>query len=34
MRKNWWAAKRKQPDSVVFLGDMLDGGRFDMPEYE
>ncbi|KAG6833568.1 hypothetical protein H0H87_005219 [Tephrocybe sp. NHM501043] len=34
IRKNWWAALRKRPDVVVFLGDMMDGGRIDMPEDE
>ena len=36
MRKNWMAARSKKPDSVIFLGDMLDGGRHDMSsdEYE
>ena len=34
LRKNWWAAASKKPDAVVFLGDMMDGGRFDMSEEE
>ncbi|KAH6914314.1 Metallo-dependent phosphatase-like protein [Coprinopsis sp. MPI-PUGE-AT-0042] len=36
MRKNWMVATSKKPDSVIFLGDMLDGGRHDMSasEYE
>jgi hypothetical protein len=34
LRKNWRAALRKKPDVVVFLGDMMDGGRFAMTENE
>ncbi|EIN11270.1 Metallo-dependent phosphatase [Punctularia strigosozonata HHB-11173 SS5] len=37
LRKAWWATTRRlRPDSIVFLGDMMDGGRFDMSldEYE
>ncbi|KAG5648554.1 hypothetical protein DXG03_003165 [Asterophora parasitica] len=34
LRKNWRAALRKKPDAVIFLGDMMDGGRFDMSEDE
>jgi hypothetical protein len=34
LRKNWRAALRKKPDAVVFLGDMMDGGRFVMSEDE
>ncbi|KAG6813550.1 hypothetical protein H0H92_009942 [Tricholoma furcatifolium] len=34
LRKNWWAALRKQPDVVVFLGDMMDGGRINMSDEE
>ncbi|KAJ3549354.1 hypothetical protein NMY22_g908 [Coprinellus aureogranulatus] len=34
LRKNWWAAISKKPDAVVFLGDMMDGGRFDMSDEE
>ncbi|KAG9104383.1 hypothetical protein FRC06_003190 [Ceratobasidium sp. 370] len=36
LRKNWRAAKRLYPDVVVFLGDMMDGGRYRMldDEYE
>ncbi|KAF8070577.1 Metallo-dependent phosphatase-like protein [Lyophyllum atratum] len=34
LRKNWWAALRKRPDAVIFLGDMMDGGRFDMSDDE
>lgn len=34
LRKNWRAALRKKPDAVIFLGDMMDGGRFAMSEDE
>ena len=34
LRKNWRAALRKKPDAVVFLGDMMDGGRFAMSSAE
>ncbi|KAJ7446202.1 Metallo-dependent phosphatase-like protein [Mycena galericulata] len=34
LRKSWRAALRLQPDAVVFLGDMMDGGRFSMPDNE
>ena len=34
LRKNWWAAMRKNPDIVIFLGDMMDGGRFNMSDTE
>ncbi|OCH84705.1 hypothetical protein OBBRIDRAFT_741133 [Obba rivulosa] len=36
LRKSWWAVMRQRPDVVVFLGDMMDNGRVDMPaaEYE
>ena len=27
LRKNWFAAKRLDPDVVIFLGDMMDNGR-------
>lgn len=30
MRKNWQVALRKQPDTIVFLGDVMDNGRLDM----
>jgi len=30
LRKNWQAALRKRPDTVVFLGDMMDNGRLNM----
>ncbi|TFK54090.1 Metallo-dependent phosphatase [Heliocybe sulcata] len=36
LRKNWRVTRKLNPDAVVFLGDMMDGGRVDMPvsEYE
>ncbi|KIY49078.1 Metallo-dependent phosphatase [Fistulina hepatica ATCC 64428] len=34
IRKNWQAAMSKKPDAVIFLGDMMDGGRFAMSEDE
>ncbi|KAK7005635.1 Metallo-dependent phosphatase [Favolaschia claudopus] len=34
LRKSWRAALRLQPDVVVFLGDMMDGGRFAMSDAE
>ncbi|RDB25240.1 Cell division control protein 1 [Hypsizygus marmoreus] len=34
IRKNWRVALHKRPDAVVFLGDMMDGGRFNMPDDE
>ncbi|KAJ7287786.1 Metallo-dependent phosphatase-like protein [Mycena rebaudengoi] len=36
LRKSWRAALRTRPEVVVFLGDMMDGGRFSMSnaEYE
>ncbi|KAK2463173.1 hypothetical protein APHAL10511_004828 [Amanita phalloides] len=34
LRKSWRAATRLRPDAVVFLGDMMDGGRFPMPDTE
>lgn len=36
LRKNWQAAIAKNPDVIVFLGDMMDSGRMDMSsaEYE
>ncbi|KZT19065.1 Metallo-dependent phosphatase, partial [Neolentinus lepideus HHB14362 ss-1] len=36
LRKNWRVTSKLNPDAVVFLGDMMDGGRFDMSasEYE
>ncbi|XP_006461203.1 hypothetical protein AGABI2DRAFT_192735 [Agaricus bisporus var. bisporus H97] len=34
LRKNWRAAIAKNPDAVVFLGDMMDGGRMDMSDDE
>ncbi|KAJ7091250.1 Metallo-dependent phosphatase-like protein [Mycena epipterygia] len=34
LRKSWRAALRMQPDVVMFLGDMMDGGRFSMSDAE
>lgn len=34
LRKNWRSALRSQPDAVLFLGDMMDGGRVDMSDSE
>ncbi|KAJ7497433.1 Metallo-dependent phosphatase-like protein [Mycena latifolia] len=34
LRKSWRAALRMRPDVVVFLGDMMDGGRFSMSDDE
>ncbi|PPQ93810.1 hypothetical protein CVT25_013519 [Psilocybe cyanescens] len=34
LRKNWRTALHKQPDVVVFLGDMMDSGRFVMSDEE
>ncbi|KAF8161226.1 Metallo-dependent phosphatase-like protein [Crassisporium funariophilum] len=34
LRKNWHAALHKQPDVVVFLGDMMDNGRLSMSDEE
>ncbi|KAF8739631.1 Metallo-dependent phosphatase, partial [Rhizoctonia solani] len=36
LRKSWKAAKRLSPDIIIFLGDMMDGGRYRMldDEYE
>lgn len=34
IRKNWLVAIRKQPDTIVFLGDVMDGGRLDTPDDE
>ncbi|KAG8747119.1 hypothetical protein FRC10_002168 [Ceratobasidium sp. 414] len=34
LRKSWRAAKRLYPDVVVFLGDMMDGGRYRMLDDE
>jgi ethanolamine phosphate phosphodiesterase len=27
LRKSWWASRKLNPDVVVVLGDMMDGGR-------
>ncbi|KAI0790605.1 Metallo-dependent phosphatase-like protein [Abortiporus biennis] len=34
LRKSWSAAKTLKPDALMFLGDMMDGGRFAMPDDE
>lgn len=34
MRKNWQVALRKQPDTIVFLGDVMDSGRLDVSDEE
>lgn len=34
MRKNWQVALRKEPDTIVFLGDVMDNGRLDIPDDE
>ncbi|KAI0645414.1 Metallo-dependent phosphatase-like protein [Trametes meyenii] len=34
IRKSWRATLRRNPDSVVFLGDMMDNGRVDMSDEE
>ena len=34
IRKSWREATRLEPDAVVFLGDMMDGGRFPMSDAE
>jgi hypothetical protein len=34
LRKNWRAVLRTRPHAVVFLGDMMDGGRFAMSDTE
>ncbi|KAJ6499162.1 Metallo-dependent phosphatase-like protein [Mycena sanguinolenta] len=34
LRKSWRAALRTRPDAVIFLGDMMDGGRFAMSDDE
>ncbi|KAF8622775.1 hypothetical protein AX15_006858 [Amanita polypyramis BW_CC] len=34
IRKSWREATRLKPDAVVFLGDMMDGGRFPMSDAE
>lgn len=34
MRKSWWAVKWLSPDMVIFLGDMMDGGRDAMSDAE
>ncbi|KAI0093183.1 Metallo-dependent phosphatase-like protein [Irpex rosettiformis] len=34
MRKSWWATKQLHPDAIIFLGDMMDGGRYAMSDDE
>jgi len=34
LRKSWRVALQKRPDAIVFLGDMMDNGRYDMPDPE
>ena len=34
LRKSWRAVLRQNPHAVVFLGDMMDGGRFAMSDTE
>jgi hypothetical protein len=34
LRKSWRAARKLRPHAVVFLGDMMDGGRFAMQDKE
>lgn len=34
MRKNWQVALRKQPDTIIFLGDVMDNGRLDISDDE
>lgn len=34
MRRSWRATQTLHPDVVVFLGDMMDGGRFAMSDPE
>lgn len=34
LRKSWRATLRLGPDMFIFLGDMMDGGRFDMDDAE
>lgn len=34
LRKSWRAALRLQPDMIVFLGDMMDGGRASVSDEE
>ncbi|KAI0051173.1 Metallo-dependent phosphatase [Auriscalpium vulgare] len=32
LRKAWMVAKRKHPDTLIFLGDMMDNGRADLSQ--
>ncbi|KAI0074379.1 Metallo-dependent phosphatase [Panus rudis PR-1116 ss-1] len=34
MRKSWRAVRTLKPDTIIFLGDMMDGGRFAMSDEE
>ena len=34
LRKSWWATRQLSPDAILFLGDMMDGGRFAMSDSE
>lgn len=34
LRKSWRATLRLKPNAIVFLGDMMDGGRFAMDDVE
>ena len=34
MRKSWRAVMKQRPDTVVFLGDMMDNGRIAMSDDE
>jgi predicted phosphodiesterase len=34
LRKNWHAALQHNPDAIVFLGDMMDNGRYAMSDEE
>ncbi|KAF5380538.1 hypothetical protein D9615_004536 [Tricholomella constricta] len=34
LRKNWWVALHKRPNALIFLGDMMDEGRFNMSDDE
>lgn len=34
IRKSWRAVRRRRPDSVIFVGDMMDNGRVDMSDEE
>ena len=34
LRKNWHASLKHKPDAIVFLGDMMDNGRYIMSDEE